>query len=550
MISQHQGGYNLGEMKKLDWAALFVVVFFLISGILTLSHYGLSWDEGLGNLFFGERYLLFLTSFEEKYLDFKNELPYHHQRAINTYQAPFRDSPNEFPPVTDIFSAAGMYLTAYWLDLLNPVDGWHSFTVVLAGIFLGIFYRFFSQRIGRLPAFLGTVFLASFPRFWGDMHFNPKDVPETIWISLVLMAYSIWYEKPRPGQALLVGVLFAFALGTKVNALIVPLMIVFGVWPWRMGINSWKKNLQHIRKQLIHYLLMFSSFLSVYFLSWPYLYANPQRLINYYTYIFFQGGRQGAGINGEIWQQVVFTMPEVMLLCLLIGLVYLVLNAKKGKTIWPRFLLIWLLFPLLRASLPGMVNFDGIRHFLEFLPAAALIAGLGGSQLISMIENRLKGSRVAVSTAFAVLLVINYTSIYWTYHPFQHLYYNRIVGGLPGASEVFGPNEATDYWAASYRQGMDWLTENATSEAGLYTPVAPWLVDITAPLWLRPDLEILPEFNRGQITSLDSDLYVMFITRPVFYDQVAQYCVENLTPVYAIPVDGVEVLQIYCLECK
>lgn len=197
-----------------------------------------------------------------------------------------------------------------------------------------------------------------------------------------------------------------------------------------------------------------------------------------------------------------------------------------------------------------MVNFDGIRHFLEFLPAAALIAGVGGSQLIRKIENRLKGSRIAVRAAFAVLLVINYTSIYRTYHPFQHLYYNRIVGGLPGASELFGPNEATDYWAVSYRQGMDWLTENATSDAGLYTPVAPWLVEITAPLWLRPDLEIRSEFTRGQINSLDSDLYVMFITRPVFYDPVAQYCVENLTPVYAIPVDGVEVLQIYCLECK
>ena len=42
--------------------ALILVLVFLVSGVLTLPQYGISWDEGLGNLFFGERYFYYLTS--------------------------------------------------------------------------------------------------------------------------------------------------------------------------------------------------------------------------------------------------------------------------------------------------------------------------------------------------------------------------------------------------------------------------------------------------------------------------------------------------------
>ena len=57
--------------------AVTIVVLFLVSGIATLPLYGMSWDEALGNFFFGERYLRYMTSFEEKYLDFQTELDMH-----------------------------------------------------------------------------------------------------------------------------------------------------------------------------------------------------------------------------------------------------------------------------------------------------------------------------------------------------------------------------------------------------------------------------------------------------------------------------------------
>jgi hypothetical protein len=38
------------------WLMAVFALLYLIVGIATLRFYGLTWDEGLGNVFFGERY--------------------------------------------------------------------------------------------------------------------------------------------------------------------------------------------------------------------------------------------------------------------------------------------------------------------------------------------------------------------------------------------------------------------------------------------------------------------------------------------------------------
>jgi len=535
-------------MKKHDWIALVIILLFFISGVLTLSLYGLSWDEGLGNLFFGERYLLYLTSFQEKYLDFKADLPYHQLTSLNLFLSPFRNVPYEFPPVTDTLSAASMYLTSYWLDWFDPVEGWHFFTICLSTIFLWILYRFSSKRMGKPAALLGIFFLASFPRFWGDMHFNPKDVPETVFFSLVILLYFSWYGKPSWWKSVGIGVLFALALGTKLNAIFIPVILVIGVWPGNLRTGAIKENFNHIKQYFLHYIVMGIGFITVYYLSWPYLHEKPQRVISYFSYMLSQGGRGYSGSPGKAFIQAIATMPEVMLILLFVGLFYIFQNKMMRKSVWYRLLVIWLLIPLIRTNLPGIANFDGIRHFLEFVPPAALIAGFGCSSIIESLFNRNHSTKKAAYTGLVILLFLNLVQITVVFHPYQHLYYNQFVGGLKGALNIFGPNEATDYWATSYRQGMNWLNEKGNQDGVLYTPVAPWLVELTAKLWLRPDLVLAGKSNLESLKEMEESVYIMFITRPVFYNEIAYYCVENLIPIYKITVDQVDVLEIYLLE--
>lgn len=537
-----------GSQDARLWAGLFITLF-LLSGILTLHNYGLTWDEGLGNLFFGERYFRYFTSFNQKYLDFKADLDSLRDYPLHLYLSPFHDRPNEFPPFADTLSAASMYLFAYGLKWLNPIDGFHFFTVLLAAIFLWVVYRFAEPRLGKFAALMAILLLGTFPRFWADMHFNVKDVPETVLFGLVLMAYWLWYEKPTWRKALGTGVLMGCALSIKANAIfIIPILLV-SVFPWSLRIESVKGGFAHFIKYLWHYASMGVSTISVYILSWPYLYTHTfSRLESYWKYIYTQGGRN----SGNVWsidplRQALTTMPELMLIACVIGTFLVLRQVRREKSPFWRLLLLWALFPVLRASLPGAVNFDGIRHFLEFVPAVALIAGYGASRTASLLAQKQHFPKLVIQMGILILLTANLVQINWQYYPYLHLYYNEFTGGLAGARDKFLGTEASDYWASSYRQGMEWLNKNAPANSSTRALIAPWIVELSAPVLLRPDIHIISKLPDFSVMRQSQDpYYLMFILRDGgnAQDEI-DYTRQHAKLVYQIVVDRVPILEIY-----
>ena len=534
---------------KTDLLALIIVVTFFISGVITLPEYGLSWDEGLGNMFFGERYVLYWSSFAEKYLDFRTDLSYHSQTPINLSQSTWRDFPHVYPPFFDTISAASMHLLSYRLKLIDPVDAFHFPIIVIASLLLWLLYRFAASRIGRLAALFSILMLAGFPRFWGDMHFNPKDVPVAALSAFAILAYLAWFQKPTLLKAVGVGLIFAAALATKANAAFVPIILILGVVPWHLDQNAWRETLRHFWQRAGHYLLMGISSVSAYFAVWPYLHRDPSRVFDYFRYIASQGERDGsAGFNLQPLRMTLATMPETMLIFLIIGIVALILSLRKSRSIWRQVMLTWLFVPIIRISLPGMANFDGIRHFLEFLPAAALIAGLGAATLVRWLAMRLPGRHAMISTITAALIIANMAYAFITFHPFEHLYFNRFVGGINGAAEQFEASETSDYWAVSYRQGVQWLNDNALPDSILYIPIADHLVRLPEALWLRSDILLTSHEFADSLWQSEQPVYVMFITHPYFYDEIARYCTEELEPLYSLTAEGKPVTLIYRLE--
>lgn len=530
-----------------DISALCFIVLFLLFGIMTLPQYGLSWDEGLGNLFFGERYFNYLTSFDSKYLDFNNPNLEIHKRSLNLFYSPFRLSPHEFPPIADTLSGLTMEIFAYRFPLLDPIDAFHIMKVLLCGVFLWFLYSFAKPRLGSAKAFLAVSFLGSFPRFWGDMHFNPKDIPETIFFSLTIIAFYLWFEKPTWKWAIATGILFGLSLSIKANAIFLPIIIVLVFLPWLFTRRPWKSVLSDLRKYQSHLILMLSSAFLVHVLSWPYLYINPLRLFGYYKYIFSQGGRNITGWNPDPLLQTITTMPEVMLAFLLIGFIFALLRIHSANSPLLLMLIVWITFPIFRNSLPGMANFDGIRHFEEFLPGACLLAAYGGVCLVEYL-NRIKPSLSRLWACSLFLLVIgNTANIYIRYWPYEYLYYNSLVGGLKGANREYGFPEATDYWGVSYRNGIKWLNANAEPESGIYISVAEWCVEIPKDLWLRKDIKTIPFKSIKENVRTGHPTYVMFVTRENWYDSVAVFCEQNLFPLHEITVDGLPILKIYRL---
>jgi hypothetical protein len=536
------------HLDRSDWIALALVLLFTVAGILTLPNYSLTWDEGLGNLFFGERYFHFFTDPRETYVNFKVELPADRQ-SLDLFSSPLRRTPYEFPPFADTLSAASMAVFAQRLGWMDPVDAFHLPKVLAVGLLLWCVYWFTSRESGKLAGMISLLLLATFPRVWGDMHFNPKDVPETVLFALIIFGYYAWLQRPTWGRALGIGLLFGAALGTKVNAVFIPFVLVLGLWPLKVDVKAWRNYLPLWKRDLLHYFVMGCSALVFYVLSWPYLYVgnNPVRgILKYFQYIAAQGGRTGGSTwSWDPFKQVVFTMPETMLILLGIGIPFVIYNAvRNDPRRTSRLLLVWFLLPIVRTSLPGMVNFDGIRHFLEFVPAAAMIAGTGLAHAFGSIRPSLAFRRTASAVVIAAILgnTILIVKDFWRY---EHLYYNGLTGGFAGARLAFGAKEASDYWASSYRQGMAWINEHAEPNAAVYIPVAGFLGQMTGPLWLRGDITTYEEKNVTAFSRVDGPAYIMLLYRPDYWDEFSYNSTNQLRPVYQIMLQGQPILNIY-----
>jgi hypothetical protein len=138
---------------------------------------------------------------------------------------------------------------------------------------------------------------------------------------------------------------------------------------------------------------------------------------------------------------------------------------------------------------------------------------------------------------------------YRLFYPFMHLYYNQLTGGLDGARDRFLGTEASDYWASSYRQGMEWLNEHVPKGSHVAALIAPWIVEISGPVLLRPDIEplvgSLPDFS--VMKAQPAPTYLMFILRGMegeSADEIA-YTKKRGSLEYELSVDEVTILQIY-----
>ena len=535
------------KFEKSIYLVIAFIIIFVVSGIVTLQQYSISWDEGLGNLFFGERYLNYFITFDDKFLDFNESNLSIHERTPNFFSSPWRDRANEFPPLADTVSALFMEVFAYRLNWLDPIDAFHLPKILLSGLLLGVMFWFAAPEVGKFGSFLGIVALGLYPRFWGDMHFNPKDIPiAALFTFVIVLAYS-WYQKPSWGKTIGIGLLGGAALSIKANALFLPVVIIFGLWPWQSKWPPWKPVIEHIRQCFWSYIVMIGIAIAVHFLTWPYLYTNPLgRLFRYYNFIFSQGERGGSGYwNPDAILQTIITMPEILLILLIIGFSGAVMLIIKGNgRPFFQLLLVWFTVPILRAILPSAQNFDGIRHFIEFLPAACLLMGYGASKFIDLLSKWKPKYRILWQGILSLIILLNLGIAHWIFHPYQYIYFNSLVGGLRGAHERMNLPEATDYWAVSYRQGINWLNKNAEPGSYLSVPIAQWNYRLIAPLWLRNDIGYASRKQVDEVHATGSSVYLMFITRENFYLPVIWECINSDGVVHEIVIEQVPIMQI------
>jgi hypothetical protein len=500
----------------------------LAAGFAGIHQTNVTWDEAVGDLFFGQRYFSFFTTFDARYLDFRAN-PYPPGFQPDLRASFLRVRPWEHYPVASTLATATSRLFTS-LRLLDPFDGYHAFNILLAAVFLIAFYRFVENGASTLAAIVATLLLYTSPRIVADALANVKDYAEMVFFAAALIL--LWYAIERSSIRLLMlsAVIAGLALGTKANALfLAPIALAYVLFRGRH------------RAYLIGW---FTVMATVFFISWPYLWSHPiDALIANARYLLLRQTDIKASDAAGPFAMIVFTTPPAFLLAFAFGLLPLARRLRERDP-FALLLTCWIGVVVTRLLLPASVNFDGVRHFLELFPPMAAVAGLGMASLGRW--KALAAAAVVVPTLAALAIV----------HPFESAYWNTLIGGLDGAIERRIP-QAGDYWAASYRIGLRWLNENAPPETLLAVPIAEHTVRVVAPFRLRNDIHLVhltnpwsPRIDANALAALrqvsaQRPVYVMTIFRREWANELVYESLDRLPPVQVWRVDGAPVLAIF-----
>jgi hypothetical protein len=435
---------------------LFAILFLLIGA--TFWQYGLTCDEGIHNL--------------------QGELIYRYYASHGKDLAALQ--------YTNLYLYGGFFCTsAYTISHLftsHQIEIRH-----LLNALFGLLGIYGCWKIGNLfyraaGGFWCALLLATTPLFYGHMFANPKDIPFAvgyIW-ALYYILLSLHYLPHLPKRiALAIGLAFGVTLGVRVGGL-----LLFGylglAWFLFFLFNLPKDRNQ---KLLPHYFLAITKLIvpaaiiiavtySVMVVSWPWVRNHTiHRVLQALREManFQSGGSslfRGVFVmdNHVPWYYLpwylLIQLPEIVLVFLLPAAMLIL--AKFRKKIINRLdriflirvglLLLAVFFPIVYAIFKNSDIYDGMRHFLFLVPPLVCLAGIGLVNFINFSRTKFRGSPKYIILAIALFFAWH-LSIMIRLHPYQYVYFNSIVGGLPGAYMKY----ETDYWCASYKEGLDLL---------------------------------------------------------------------------------------------
>lgn len=545
--------------------SFFLATVYFIAGFITLSSYGISWDETI-HFYRGQAYAQYFLTGKKTYDDLP-QIDLQGKRGDPSKITPSRRSfyqsdlyngeyflknDSGHPLINGELAAFSNIIFYQKLGILGDLQSHHLFNILASSLLVFVVVYFASETLGLFAGIVAGLSLILYPLFWAESHFNIKDPPEAAFFAATIWSFYKSTKSFSKSWLLLSFLFFALAAGTKFNAFFIPPVIIlyFLLKDKFNFLLMWKKLTQIPRGYLM--LLVFGPLLSFFIFVglWPYLWQNfPGNLFKIFKYYKEIGTNaryqqdnffiQGFNLFPVLW--IVYTSPPVLLVFSLIGFIALFLrkNLQKGiALLWA----LWLVLPIARVSLPNTVIYGGIRQILEFLPAMSLMSAFGAYALVEYFKRFIKGRFIVTIYILIVLMFLWPLLVIIKMHPNENVYFNFLIGGLKGAQEKNFPSWGNSFGNA-YLQGIKWINENAEKGAKLA------LIQGTSPnapaIFLRPDID----YKSGNWSGINRDgEYLMELT---FNDSARNFnyawdYVENfLTPVYELKVEGVPILKIW-----
>jgi hypothetical protein len=318
-----------------------------------------------------------------------------------------------------------------------------SATVFLIGWYAAKWY-------GRFAGLGAGASLLLMPRLFGHAHLaSLESCIDLTYAATVLYLADRWGNpsatgapgsraEPASGRsAVLGGLLFGLALLTKIQAVLLPIPVLFGALLMQRRRALWLVPVWGAAGGLI--------FLA----AWPWMWDAPwDRIMDYlgktteraviYTWY---GGQVVADRDVPWhypWVHWLATMPLAAHLLGACGAWQsLVTATDRARGV---LILACLLFPLIVFSIPGVAVYDGERLFSVSFPLWALLAGRGAAWLRSRLEVRM-APRYAIVIVSALLATQGYGHVRMA--PAWLSYFNVLAGGAGGAERLGLP---VCYW--------------------------------------------------------------------------------------------------------
>jgi hypothetical protein len=362
----------------------------------------------------------------------------------------------------NLYLYGGLFdVVAVLLGKLLPFDIWHIRHGLCVAIGIGgIVAVWATARLvaGPRAGFLAALTLAATAQWYGAMFNHTKDIPfaaAMMGAAYFLLRAARDFPQPRWRDTLCFGLLLGAACGLRATGLLLlgyaGLVVLIGAlqmrWPGALR-SVVSVGLRFVPGLLLGYALMLA--------VWPWAALdlfNPVRALFAFAHFHYEIRTIFAGRIYEMadvpwWYAPAYLairLPLLMFAGAAAAAIFAALrNAWREQSAAPREIaMLWfiVLFPIACQALAAGPAFTGMRHFFFVVPPLAALAGIGLDAGLRRLGSH--GRTLTVAAAAALTAVFAWeASRLVRLHPHQYLYYNALVGGLPGAAGRY----SMDYW--------------------------------------------------------------------------------------------------------
>ncbi|MBM4309916.1 MAG: hypothetical protein FJ119_03070 [Deltaproteobacteria bacterium] len=459
---------------------------------------------------------------------------------------------NPHPPLYKIFSA---FTLALFREHLGSFAAFRFSSQIQCGILLAALFVSLAGSHGFAAGLCGAACLLLMPRVFGHAHFGTTELPlMTLWF---LCVCAFWRGREQASFSVLLAVLWGMALATKFTAVLIPAPLVL----WALVYRD--------RASLRNFILMLLVAPIVAIALNPGWWYDPIAKISQYVATSLSRDEHIPIPTMYFGQALPFrphwsyapvmtalTIPVSTLVLFLFGTGNLVL--KKDQRSYDLLMFMTVPVLLLIVMLPGAPVHDGVRQFIYIMPFIAYLAGAGFAVLAGLLARAVSSARLrGCVTAGLLLAALAYPALETARsHPFELSYYNRLIGGLPGA---YRKGMEVTYWYDSITDDMLSFINRTVHPGALVSsfPVAAHYFeflqqrakirsDIT---FIMPDIQASVSRSGQKITfSPQTPDYLVLVFRFGMFNDFYWRLFRNNTPLFVVKHQGVPLAALYCWQ--